>query len=130
MGIVNGLQGNITLPSGFSIHTEGWVVNAEHLVDIITAISDSWQKRSIVLIDWSGAAVGKMLDNSRIAPAALYAATPDFAAAEGTVTLTAKTGVTLSGLVVVTGFSLARDRPTSAAELHFAGNGPLTLVVP
>ena len=125
MAIV-GSGGNISFPSNWKLHCEGWAIQVEHITESITEISDVHPARKVVMIDFAGSAVGKI--DGRIAPSTMYGATPNFDHAEGTITLTAESGVTYSGPVVVTGFTAGRDRLSSTAEISFASNGALTIV--
>lgn len=126
MPAVNGTGGTITLPSGWSMHVQGWAAVISHEVDDVTAINTEYPDRDVVMVDWQGTAVGKQDSSSRTAPSGMYGDTPTYSNAKGTVVLTTKAGKTFTGTALITTLSIERTRLTTDVSVAFVAAGSIT----
>ena len=135
MANIAGLDGDITLPSGYNILVSNWSANyTVETTDSTTFASQGFREFEPTIQTMTGSFGGHgQFDATSTAPipAALadgsVLSTGDLANAKATVTLTATTGCTLAGTAIVTGLSFTRD---VAGKLEITGDlqfsGPIT----
>jgi hypothetical protein len=135
MANIAGIDGGITLPSGYNILVNNWSANyTVETVDSTTFDSSGFREFEPTIQSMTGAFGGHgQFDATTTAPipAALVdggvLATGDLASTKATVTLTATTGCTLAGTAIITGLSFSRDvagKLEITGELQFSG--PIT----
>ena len=128
---IQGVGGNITMPTGFNSKYNRWQATANFSVVDTTGFSDSgYRTRALTIADISGSATGTALfDDASTSPiaAAVLAATFAPLSAQGSITLTHTTGCTHSFTGVIS--SVGFDRPIDGKEdtAHtFESSGAIT----
>ncbi len=135
MATIQGNGGDVAFPTGWNFKASGWSMTYTVGTEETTGFDDGgFESHEPVFINWSGSITGTLeYDASNTAPipgdladgSAL--AVGDLANASGSATLTALTGCTYAGTIVVQ--SLPINRPTKGrgeVTLNFIGSGPLT----
>ena len=135
MATIQGLGGQIALPSGWNFKASGWSFTYTVGTEETTGFDDGgFETHEPVFVRWEGSATGTLeFDAATTAP--IPGAMADGAAmavgdldnAKGTATFTATTGCTLEGTVVIT--SMPLNRPTKGrgeVTINVLGSGALT----
>jgi hypothetical protein len=135
MPTIQGLGGNIALPSGWNFKASGWSFTYTVGTEETTGFDDAgFETHEPVFVRWEGSATGTLeFDAASTAPipAAMAdgggMALGDLANAKGEATFTATTGCTLVGNVIVTSLPINRTaKGRGEVTINLLGTGALT----
>jgi len=110
MATIKGTGGNFSSVTDFNAKYDAWSMNYNPTVVEDSGFSDAGNRTfAVTAISGTITATGTGITGSAPALATAFAsATPDFSGASGSATLTALSGDTIAGTVVVTGVALHR----------------------
>jgi hypothetical protein len=119
--LVQGFDGDVTLPSGWVIKVQGWSISTNQDVREVTGFSDSGYKDRIFgCFDWDCTVNGLAYSDSGSTPLVV---TPGIS---GSIVLTASTGDTFSGVVLLSSQNTTRNTcEEMPVTLNFMGKGAL-----
>jgi hypothetical protein len=135
MATIQGLGGNIALPTGWNFKVSGWSFTYTVGTEETTGFDDGgFETHEPVFVRFEGSATGTLeFDATTTAPipAAMAdgggMAVGDLASAKGTATFTATAGCTLEGTVVVTSLPMNRTaKGRGEVTINLLGSGALT----
>lgn len=119
-----GINGGVTLPTGHTAKLRAWSLVVNQEVSDCSGFSSTsdWREALAGMKSWSGVASGYCeFDAASMAPNA------DAPVASGSITLTAESGCTYAGTVIVTSISVSQSIDGVASiAFSFVGSGALT----
>ena len=135
MATIQGLGGTIALPTGYNFKVSGWQMTHTTGTEETTGFDDGgFEVHEPVFTRFEGSATGTIeynASNTAPLPAALAdgsgMALGDLDDAKGSATLTATTGCTYAGDVIITSSAINRTaKGRGEITVNFLGSGPLT----
>lgn len=135
MATIQGLGGNIALPTGWNFKASGWSFTYTVGTEETTGFDDGgFETHEPVFVRWEGSATGTLeydATNTAPIPADMAdgsdMALGDLDNAKGTATFTATTGATLEGTVIVTSLPMNRNaKGKGEVTINVLGSGALT----
>ena len=128
MADISGPGGSITLMTGASAHFAGWAANWVLTNVENTGFAEQGNRTFLVTAqNLSGTAIGTGDSSNSMIPTGLMGTNPTFSSAQGTVTLIANSGKTMSFLANLTTISLNRPADGKMDTVHnFISSGPIT----
>lgn len=125
MARIVGNDGNFSIDT-HSFQTTAWTLNVNRVVSDVTAYGDSARSKRGGIPEYTGSASGYMEDDT--SDPAITATNLAATSGEVTAVLTAATGNTFTGEVVISGVSVASNKTGDATiSFDFAFNGDVTV---